>query len=112
MIHTNICGPFIHHAMGGYRFFITFIDDFSRHGHIELIHEKSNSFEALKDFKAKILELHKEKKIKTINSNRYGEYYGRYDETRCNPGPFARYLHVVALIPNIQYQELLNRMRL
>ena len=32
------------------------------------------------------------KKIKYVRSNRGEEYYGRYDETRRNPGPFARFL--------------------
>ena len=27
-----------------------------------------------------------------VHSNKDGEYYGRYDEIGCNPGPFARYL--------------------
>ena len=31
-------------------------------------------------------------KIKEVHYDRVGEYYGRYDETRRNPGPFAKYL--------------------
>ena len=34
LIHTDICGPFVPPATGGYKYFITFIDDFSRYGHI------------------------------------------------------------------------------
>ncbi|KAJ9552754.1 hypothetical protein OSB04_016799 [Centaurea solstitialis] len=30
IIHTDVCGPFSHVARGGYRYFITFTDDFSR----------------------------------------------------------------------------------
>jgi hypothetical protein len=39
------------------------------------------------------VELQKGKEIKVVNSDRGEEYYGRYDETRRNPRPFARYLH-------------------
>ena len=39
--------------MGGYRYFITFIDDYSRYGFVKLIREKFESSEALKAFKAK-----------------------------------------------------------
>ena len=39
--------------MGGFKYFITFIDDFSCYGHVELIHEKSDSLEAFKAFKAR-----------------------------------------------------------
>ena len=38
-----------HLAMGGHKYFITFIDDYSRYGFVELIREKSNS-----SFKAKV----------------------------------------------------------
>ena len=92
VIHTDICEPFVPPAMGGYKYFITFIDDFSRYDHIELIREKSESLDAFKIFKTNV-ELQKGKKIKAVNSDRGGKYYGRYDETGRNPGPFARYLH-------------------
>ena len=51
VIHTYICGPFTPLVIGGHKCFITFIDDHSRYGFFELIHEKSNSLEA---FKAKV----------------------------------------------------------
>ena len=53
VIHTDICGPFIPHPMGGLRYFITFIDDYSIYGFIKLIHEKFDSLEAFKAFKTK-----------------------------------------------------------
>ena len=33
-----------------------------------------------------------DKKIKIVRSNRGGEYYGRYDESGQNPGPFSKFL--------------------
>ena len=51
VIHIDICGPFTVPAMGGHKFFITFIDDYSRYNFVELIHEKSETLEA---FKAKV----------------------------------------------------------
>ena len=80
VIHTNICGSFIPLAMGGYKYFITFVDDYPRYGFVELIHEKSESLEAFKAFKVKV-ELQQGKMIKVVHSDRGGEYYGRYDET-------------------------------
>ena len=70
--------------MGGHKYFITFIDDYSRYGFFELIHEKFDSLDAFKAFKAKA-ELQQRKMIKVIHSNRSGEYFGRYNETRSNP---------------------------
>ena len=54
VIHTDICGTFTPPAMGGYEYFITFIDDYSNYGFVELIREKSDSLEAFKAFKAKV----------------------------------------------------------
>ena len=51
VIHTNICGPFTSLAMGGYKYFITLIDDYSCYGYVELIREKFDSLDA---FKAKV----------------------------------------------------------
>ena len=51
LIHTNICGPFTLTALGGYRYFITFTDDFSRYGHVELIREKSDSWLPLRSLR-------------------------------------------------------------
>ena len=54
LIHTDICGHLTPTALGGYKYFITFIDDFSRYGHVELIHEKFDSLNVFKAFKAKV----------------------------------------------------------
>jgi transposase InsO family protein len=91
IIHTDICGPFTPSTLGGYRYFITFIDDFSRYGYIFLIHEKSEVLDMFKIYKAEI-ELKQEKKIKIVRSDRGGEFYGRYGEAGQIPGPFAKFL--------------------
>jgi hypothetical protein len=91
LIHADICGPITPAALGNYRYFITFIDNYSHYDYIKFIREKSESLEAFKNFKA-IVELQRNKKIKAIRSNRGDEYYGRYDETGQNAGPFARFL--------------------
>ena len=54
VIHTDICGSFTPPTIGGYKYFITFIDDYSRYGFVKLICEKSDFFEAFKAFKAKV----------------------------------------------------------
>ena len=91
IIHTDICGPFTPSTLGGYKYFITFIDDFSRYGYIFLIHEKSEALDMFKIYKAEI-ELKQEKKIKIVRSDRGGEFYGRYGEAGQIPGPFAKFL--------------------
>ena len=62
LIHTDICGSFIPPAMGGHKYFIMLINDFSRYGFVGLIREKSESLEAFKDK----VELQQGKKIKVV----------------------------------------------
>ena len=60
-------------ARGGYEYFVTFIDDYSRYGYIYLMHHKSETFEKFKEFKAKV-ENHRGKSIKSLRYDRGGEY--------------------------------------
>ena len=73
IIHSDVCGPFGEMARGGFYHFITFIDDLSRYGHLFLMKNKSESFEMFKEFKAQV-ENQTGKSIKTLRSNRGGEY--------------------------------------
>lgn len=99
LIHTDICGPFPTVSWNGQRYFITFIDDYSRYGYLYLIHEKSQALDVFKSFKAEV-ELQLGKKIKAVKSDRGGEYYGRYDGSgEQRPGPFALFLEECGIVP-------------
>ena len=54
IIHTDVCGPFSHEARGGYRYFITFTDDFSRYGYVYLMRHKSESFEKFREYQNEV----------------------------------------------------------
>ena len=73
MIHSDVCGLMNVQAIGGFPYFIMFINDHSWYGHIFLMKYKS---EALKKFKEFIYEVEKQsrKSIKILQSNRGGEY--------------------------------------
>ncbi|KAJ9539375.1 hypothetical protein OSB04_032108 [Centaurea solstitialis] len=73
IIHTDVCGPFSHEARGGYRYFITFTDDFSRYGYVYLIRHKSEAFERFKGFHNEV-QNQLDRKIKFLRSDRGGEY--------------------------------------
>ncbi|RVW15878.1 Copia protein [Vitis vinifera] len=99
LIHTDICGPYPTASWNGQQYFITFIDDYSRYGYLFLIHEKSQSLDVFKTFKAEV-ELQLNKRIKSVRSDRGGEYYGRYDGSgEQHPGPFAKYLEECGIVP-------------
>ena len=59
---------------GGKRYFITFIDDFSRFIHVYLIRNKDESFDMFKRYKIEV-ENQKDKKIKILQSYRGSEYF-------------------------------------
>ncbi|XP_024026209.1 uncharacterized protein LOC112092986 [Morus notabilis] len=74
-------------------------DDYSRYGYLYFIHEKSQSVDVFKEFKAEV-ELQLGKKIKAVKSDCGGEYYGRYDRSgEQHPGPFVIFLKQCGIVP-------------
>ena len=80
LIHTDICGPFDAPSWSGEKYFITFIDDYSRYGYTYLLHDKAESVNVLKLFIDEV-ERQLEKKVKVVRSDRGGEFYGRFTES-------------------------------
>ncbi|KAL4342439.1 hypothetical protein GQ457_08G014610 [Hibiscus cannabinus] len=89
IIHSDICCPDM--DVQGQKYFITFIDDYSRYMYLYMLHYKSEALEAFKVFKAEV-EKQCGKQIKIVRTDRGGEYYGRYTEDGQVPGPFAKFL--------------------
>jgi len=73
LIHSDVCGPMTTHARGGFSYFITFIDDYSKYGYLYLMKYKSEAFEKFKEFRNEV-EKQLGKSIKTLRSDRGGEY--------------------------------------
>ena len=73
LVHTDVCGPMSTLAKGGYEYFITFTDDYSRYGYVCLMRWKFEVFEKFKEFRAKV-ENQLGKHIKAIRFDQGGEY--------------------------------------
>ncbi|KAJ9564759.1 hypothetical protein OSB04_000725 [Centaurea solstitialis] len=73
IVHTDVCRPFSHEARGGYRYFITFTDDFSRYGYVYRMRHKSESFEKFREYQNEV-QNQLDRKIKFLRSDRGGEY--------------------------------------
>ena len=73
LVHTDVCGPMSTQAKGGYEYFITFTNDYSRYGYVYLMRRKFEAFEKFKEFRAEV-ENQLGKHIKAIRSDRGGEY--------------------------------------
>ena len=52
LVHSDVCGPLNVQARGGYEYFVTFIDDYSRYEYVYLIQRKSKTFGKFKEFLA------------------------------------------------------------
>ncbi|GJY33553.1 gag-pol polyprotein [Tanacetum coccineum] len=69
-------------SLGGARYFVSFIDDYSRRCWVYLIKKKSDVFEVFKVYKARV-ELNSRKKIKCLRTYNGGEYTGDEFDTFC-----------------------------
>ena len=69
LIYADICGAIAPPTLGGSRYFLLIIDDYSRLTWVSMLQCKSDAFEAFKYFK-NLAETEKEKKVKTLRSDR------------------------------------------
>ena len=54
LVHSDVCGPMSTQAKGGYEYFISFTDDYSRYGYVYLIKRKSKAFEKFIEFRVEV----------------------------------------------------------
>jgi hypothetical protein len=73
LVHTNTCGPLDPISFGGNKYFITFIDDFSRKSWVYFLKEKYSALVIFKNFKA-LIEAESNYKLVAVRSDRGGEY--------------------------------------
>ena len=72
LVHTDLCGPFAD-SLGDNKYFISFIDDYTRKIWIYFIKNISTAFSIFKKYKA-MVERESENKIKILRSDRGAEY--------------------------------------
>ena len=73
LVHTDACRPINAKARGGFKYFITFTDNYSRYRYIYLMHRKFETFEKFKEFRTEA-EKQLGKSIKTLQLDQGGEY--------------------------------------
>ncbi|KAL0278108.1 UNVERIFIED_CONTAM: hypothetical protein PYX00_000019 [Menopon gallinae] len=76
LVHSDICGPMKVRSAGGARFFVTFIDDYSRYTEVYMLKNKSDVLEKFKVFKARV-ENFTGRKIKCIRTDNAREYLSK-----------------------------------
>ena len=73
LVHTDVCGPMQTESIGGNRYFVTFIDDFSRYTAVYFMKRKSEVLNKFKEFEAKTTNW-AGCRIKTLRTDGGGEY--------------------------------------
>ena len=53
-VYNDVCGLISSIARGGYQYFITFTDDYSRYGYLYMMKHKDESFDKFKTFKNEV----------------------------------------------------------
>jgi transposase InsO family protein len=76
IVHSDVCGPMRTTSLGGARYFVTYIDDFSRKECVYLLKSKGECLEKFKEFKA-LVETQSEHKIKVFRSDNGREYISK-----------------------------------
>ncbi len=76
LVHNDVCGPMKTTSRGGARYFVTFIDDFSRKIHVYLLGAKGEVFDKFKEYKA-LVENQIGMKIKTFQSDNGVEFVSK-----------------------------------
>jgi hypothetical protein len=81
LIHTDLWGPAQTLSIGGSSYYMSFTDDFSRETQIIFLKLKSEALGAFKQYEARLTRQHNGTKIKTLRSDRGGEYLSaEFDE--------------------------------
>ena len=73
IVHTNLCGPIGVESYTDKKFFILFVDDYSRMMTVMYLRQKSEAFEKLKRYLARV-EKETGKRLKCLRSDKDGEF--------------------------------------
>lgn len=82
LIHTDVCGPVTPVGHDGSRYYVSFIDDWSRFTIIYTIRSKDQVFECFRQYEAMVTAKF-ERKISRIRSDNGGEYRNEEFEKFC-----------------------------
>lgn len=73
LVHSNVCGPVFVLSLGGAKYILIFIDDFSRYGWLYTLKHKSDAFEVFKGFQT-LAEQQSGHQLKCLRTDNGGEY--------------------------------------
>ncbi|KAL8090107.1 hypothetical protein AgCh_039543 [Apium graveolens] len=90
LIHGDLCGPIEPAIMGGNKYFLLLVDDFSRYMWIYFLKSKDEAFVMFKRFRA-LVENGSEKRIKVFRTDRGGEFNSKEFTSYCEENGIERH---------------------
>jgi hypothetical protein len=79
LVHTDVCGPMHNESLNGSKYFLLFVDDYSRYCWVYFLKSKSDVFAEFVKLKAAV-ELETGNRLKILRSDNGGEYTSRQFE--------------------------------
>ena len=108
LVHSDVCGPMQTESIGGRRYFVTFIDDYSRCCSVYFLRHKSEVLEKFKELEA-ITTNESDQRIGTLRTDNGGEYLSGVFKTYMN----SKGIHHEVTVPHSPQQngvaERMNR---
>ena len=83
LVYSDVCGPIEVESLGGYKYFVTFIDDASRKTWVYLLKSKDQVFQNFQQFHA-MVERETGKPLKCLRTDNGGEYISHEFKEYCS----------------------------
>lgn len=93
LVHTDVCSPMRTLSLNGSRYFLLFIDDYTRMTWVYFLKERSEVYGVFKKFK-QLVETQSGHKLKTLRSDRGTEYKSHHFDKFCEEEGVERQLSV------------------
>lgn len=89
VVHGDLCGPITPATPSGYSYFFLLVDDYSRVMWVYMPKNKDGALYAFKKFITQV-ETNPEKKIKTLRTDRGGEFCSKASDSYCEGAGIIR----------------------
>jgi hypothetical protein len=90
LVHSDVCGP-LENSFGGCKYFLLFVDDFSRITWVYFLKQNSEVFDKFKIFR-QLVENEVKEKIGTLRTDNGGEFTSNEFNTYCSDNGIRRQL--------------------
>ena len=108
LIRSDICEPMNVKACHGASYFLTFIDDYTRYGYVQLIAHRYKVLDCFKRFVAEVENQH-EKSLKALRTDRGREYLSDQFKDLCEEKGICRQLTISNTLQQNGVAERRNR---